>query len=53
MIRVIDLEGRIIIEKLVGSKTEVNLDVSSFPNGAYILNIKGEEFNQSKKILIF
>lgn len=52
LVRIYDLDGRIILEDTVDSKTELSLDVSPFPNGTYILNIQGKIFSQSKLILI-
>jgi hypothetical protein len=47
------LDGRIILNESTESNSEVNLDVSSFPNGTYILNLRGKHYNQSKLIPIF
>ena len=53
LIQMFSLDGRKYLEERLDSKTEVNLDVSSFSNGTYILNIEGKEFKQSKLVLIF
>jgi hypothetical protein len=47
------MDGRIIINETIDAKSAATLDVSSFLNGTYILNVRGKHFNQSKLIPIF
>ncbi len=51
-IKIFSLDGREIIEIKIASENELDLDVSSFPSGTYILNIRGKQLNQSKLIYI-
>lgn len=53
LIKLISMDGRKIMEERIDSNTALNLDVSSFPNGTYILNFTGKQLNQSKLILIY
>jgi hypothetical protein len=50
VINIFSLDGRIIMNETFDSKSEATLDVSSFPNGTYIVNLRGKHFNQSKLI---
>ena len=52
LVQIFSLDGRKIMDKIIDSETEITLDVSSFSNGTYIVNLKGMQFNQSKLILI-
>lgn len=53
LITIYSLDGRKIMEKLFQeSISEISLDVSSFSNGAYIINLANSNSNQSKMILI-
>jgi len=52
LIQLYKLDGRQVMAKTINSKTEVHLDVSSIPNGAYVLKLSGESFNYSKLVLI-
>jgi hypothetical protein len=53
VIQIFSLDGRIIINETIDSKSEATLDVSSFLNGTYILNLSGKHINQSKLIPVF
>lgn len=52
LIQIFSLGGRKVLEKTVDKLSEVNLDISAFPNGTYFVNISGKRFNYSKRILI-
>jgi len=52
-IQLFNIKGRTIIKEIIDSKSEINLDVSSIPNGTYILNIKGKEINHSQMVVVF
>lgn len=52
LIQLFGLDGKKLVEKNTNSATEFDLNVSSLPNGTYILNVKGEQVNQSKFVLI-
>ncbi|MFK7971366.1 MAG: T9SS type A sorting domain-containing protein, partial [Bacteroidia bacterium] len=52
-IAVYSMDGRKMIEKtIMGSASEASLDVSSIPDGAYIVILKGEGIYQSRRIVI-
>ncbi len=54
LVKIYDIKGRKIIEKtLQKSNSEISFDVSSFSDGAYIINLSNESNSiQSKMILI-
>lgn len=52
LIKIIGLDGRSVMDETVDAKTELNLDVSHLPKGAYFLNFIGKQVNQSALILI-
>ena len=50
---VYDIEGKKIIEESIKNYgQEVSLNVSTLPNGTYIIILKGERLYQSKKIIV-
>ena len=51
-IQMYSLDGSKVLEETIDNKQDVSLDVSSFANGTYLLNIKGNEFNQSSLVLV-
>ena len=51
-IQIFSITGRKMMDKHLNAKSELNLDVSSFPKGAYILIFRGEYINQTKLITI-
>lgn len=51
-IQIFSLDGRKVMDKPISSAPEFNLDVSSFPDGAYIIHLMAEQLSQSKMILI-
>ncbi len=53
LLQVFSLDGRQMMEQSIATKTEIQLGVASFPQGTYILNLKGEGLNQSKLFLVF
>lgn len=52
ILQVFSLEGKLLLYKPIVAKAVLDLDVSSFPNGVYIVNLQGEKLNQSKKIVV-
>lgn len=52
LISLYSLDGQKIMIETVGNKTEVDMDLSQLPNGAYIVNLKGENFNHSKLVIV-
>lgn len=52
LIIIYSMDGRKIMEKTINSGSEVNIDVSSIPNGTYVVVLKGEQLYQSKRIII-
>ncbi len=53
LITVYGMDGRKIMEKnVMGSALEARLDVSSIPNGTYIITLQGERGYQSERIVI-
>ncbi len=51
-IQIISLEGKKIMDKSINTQTAIDLDISSLPNGSYIVNLIGKQFKKSKTILI-
>lgn len=51
-IQIFSINGRKILTENIDSRTEVNLDVSSFSAGTYILVFSGKQVNQAKLIMI-
>ena len=41
-----------IVEKPIGNKLEVGIDVSSFKKGVYFINIRNGKFAQTKKLIV-
>ncbi len=50
--QIFSIDGRKIMDKKIDGTTEVNLDVSSFSKGMYILSFRGKHINQAKLFLI-
>lgn len=53
LIKVYGFDGRRLLEKTVDSKKEIDIDISTLSSGNYIINIKGENINQSKLIHVY
>lgn len=54
-ISIYDIQSREImriVEKPVGSKLEVGIDVSSFKKGTYFINLRNGKFTQTKKLIV-
>ena len=48
-----DLKGRIIhTEKIITPPLQHKTNLKEIPSGIYVLHVKGEEFNSSKKIIV-
>ena len=52
LIQVFSIDGKKIMEKRIDSELEVNLDISSIPNGTYTVILTGKELYKSRLILI-
>lgn len=52
LIQVFSQDGKKMIEQIIESEEEISIDVSTFPQGSYILNFKGTNLNQSSLIMI-
>lgn len=51
-LQIISLEGKKIMDKSINAQTAIDLDISTLPNGSYIVNLIGKQFKKSKTILI-
>ena len=51
-IQIYSINGRLLVDENIDSTTEVNLNVSSFTNGIYILIFRGKQINQAKLVMI-
>ncbi|KAA3624200.1 MAG: T9SS C-terminal target domain-containing protein [Bacteroidetes bacterium] len=51
-IQIFSIDGRKMMEEKIGSTSEVNLDVSSFPKGIYMINFQGNHVNLAKIITV-
>ena len=51
-IQIFSIDGRKIMDKNIDSVAEVNLDVSSFSKGVYILIFRGKQIHQVKLFMI-
>jgi hypothetical protein len=55
MIEVIDITGRNILNEkiyLVDSSTLHHIDLREYSEGVYLLKITGDDFNETKRLLI-
>ncbi len=52
LIQLFSLDGRKIMDKVVDSESEININVSSVNNGTYFLVLRGEQLYQSKRVII-
>jgi len=52
-IQIFALDGSKMMDKAINAKTAARFDVSSFPNGTYVLNLKGPQISQTKLFLVF
>lgn len=54
-ISIYDIQSREInriVEKPIGNKLEVGIDVSSFKKGTYFINLRNGKFSQTKKLIV-
>jgi poly(beta-D-mannuronate) lyase len=53
LISIYDMNGRKIMDKsITGSGLDVDLDVSSIPNGSYMMTLKGDQIYQSELFIV-
>ncbi len=52
-IQIFSLDGKIILNKTIEGQESIDIDVSTFSNGTYILHLEGDDFNQAKQFLVF
>lgn len=51
-IQLVSINGWVVKNHIVGFEPEIYLDVSKLPTGNYIVNIKGNGSNQSRKVFV-
>ncbi len=50
-VTIYDMQGRLMLSKKVDTAEASSLDISQFANGAYVVNLIGDNLNISKKII--
>ncbi|MDD4001442.1 MAG: T9SS type A sorting domain-containing protein [Bacteroidales bacterium] len=54
-ILIIDIQGKEVlslVEKPIGNKLELSVDVSKFKKGTYFINIRSGKYSQTKKLIV-
>lgn len=50
-ISIYNISGKLVYKKMTQNTEYFNVDIQNFPNGIYILNLKSEKFNVTKKVI--
>lgn len=51
-LQIINVSGAIVLERTIPSNQETQLDLGELPNGVYVVAIKGEQFAESRKLIL-
>ncbi|MGB0404307.1 MAG: T9SS type A sorting domain-containing protein [Salibacteraceae bacterium] len=52
-VNIIDVNGKVIMKRIVGNKTMATISTNTIPSGTYILSIKSESGIETRKMVIF
>ena len=51
-VNIIDVNGKIVMKRIVGNKTSTSISTNTMPSGTYVLSIKSETGIETRKMII-